>query len=390
MFKILLSCNICIYGEKRNRNVWCGVQDMPHKTHQMLPEELWLEVFTHLEPTDLSRAAQVCRHWSHLIGQSETLWKAQCLSVTNSETKQRMLKDKAGDEKCWRVSHVCVLNNVVLPIVTLVVHVSNPYRPKIHWLSVSCLQTKDPIHWLSVNYLQRSTGCLSTAYKDPLVVCQLSTDQRSNPLVVCQLPTYKDPLVVCQLPTDQRSNPLVNYLQRSTGCLSTAYKDPLVVCQLPTDQRSTGCLSTAYKDPLVVCQLPTDQRSTGCLSTTYRPKIHWLSLNCLQTKDPLVVCQLPTDQRSTGCLSTAYRPKIHWLSVNCLQTKEPLVVCQLPTDQRSDPLVVCQLPTKIHWLSVNCLQRSTGCLSTTYKDPLVVCQLPTDQRASSGGQDQRA
>ena len=148
---------------------------MPHKTQQMLPEELWLEVFTHLEPTDLSRAAQVCRHWSHLIGQSETLWKAQCLSVTNSETKQRMLMDKAGDEKCWRVSHVCVLNNVVLPIVTLVVHVSNPYRPKIHWLSVSCLQTKDPIHWLSVDYLQRSTGCLSTAYKDPLVVFQLPT-----------------------------------------------------------------------------------------------------------------------------------------------------------------------------------------------------------------------
>ena len=168
---------------------------MPHKTQQMLPEELWLEVFTHLEPTDLSRAAQVCRHWSHLIGQSETLWKAQCLSVTNSETKQQMLMDKAGDEKCWRVSHVCVLNNVVLPIVTLVVHVSNPYRPKIHWLSVNYLQTKDPLVVCQLPTDQRATGCLSTAYRPKI---------------------------------------------RSTGCLSTTYKDPLVVCQLPTDQRASS------------------------------------------------------------------------------------------------------------------------------------------------------
>ena len=184
---------------------------MPHKK---LPEELWLEVFTHLEPTDLSRAAQVCRHWSRLIGQSETLWKTQCLSVTNSETKQRMLMDKAGDEKCWRVSYVCVLNNVVLLIVTLVVHVSNPYGTKIQWLSVNRLQTKDPIHWLSVNYLQKSTGCLST---------------------------YR---------------PKIHWL--SVNYVWT--KEPLVVFQLPTDQRATGC------------QLPTDQRSTGCLSTAYRPK----------------------------------------------------------------------------------------------------------------------
>ena len=219
---------IFAYGKKRNGNVWCGVQDMPHKK---LPEELWLEVFTHLEPTDLSRAAQVCRHWSRLIGQSETLWKAQCLSITNSETKQRMLMDKAGDEKCWRVSYVCVLNNVVLLIVTLVVHVSNPYGTKIQWLSVNRLQTKDPIHWLSVNYLQRSTGCLST---------------------------YR---------------PKIHWL--SVNYIWT--KEPLVVFQLPTDQRATGCLSTTYRP------------KSHWLSTAYRPKIHWLSVNCLQTKEPVLV-----------------------------------------------------------------------------------------------------
>ena len=286
---------IFAYGKKRNGNVWCGVQDMPHKTQQTLtlPEELWLEVFTHLEPTDLSRAAQVCRHWSRLIGQSETLWKAQCLSVTNSETKQRMLMDKAGDEKCWRVSYVCVLNNVVLLIVTLVVHVSNPYGTKIHWLSVNRLQTKDPIHWLSVNYLQKSTGCLST---------------------------YR---------------PKIHWL--SVNYIWT--KEPLVVFQLPTDQRATGC------------QLPTDQRSTGCLSTAYRPKSHWLSVNCLQTKEPLVVCQLPTDQRATGCLSTAYRPKSHWLSVNCLQTKEPVLVDKTKEPkERKEPLYISRKASGLIWV----------------------------------------
>lgn len=83
-------------------------------TQEMLPEELWLEVFKHLEPIDLSRVAQVCHHWSHLIGQSETLWKAKCLSVPDPETKQRILTDKAEHHKCWKVSYEGVLNNVVL------------------------------------------------------------------------------------------------------------------------------------------------------------------------------------------------------------------------------------------------------------------------------------
>ena len=75
----------------------------------MLPEELWLEVFAHLEPADLSRAAQVCGQWSHLIGKSETLWKSQCLSVANPHTKQLILTDKSRDQTRWKVSVVGVL-----------------------------------------------------------------------------------------------------------------------------------------------------------------------------------------------------------------------------------------------------------------------------------------
>ncbi|XP_076442472.1 F-box only protein 48-like [Babylonia areolata] len=71
---------------------------------QTLPEEIWLKIFTHLNPVDLSRAALACQQWSQLISQSESLWKSKCLSVTDTQIKQQILSDKKA-QKCWKEAY---------------------------------------------------------------------------------------------------------------------------------------------------------------------------------------------------------------------------------------------------------------------------------------------
>ncbi|KAK7103524.1 hypothetical protein V1264_018405 [Littorina saxatilis] len=66
-----------------------------------VPEEIWLKVFSYLEPPDLYNSSRVCHHWSLLIDK-ETLWKCQCLSVRDSQIKQQILSDKFKQQRCWK------------------------------------------------------------------------------------------------------------------------------------------------------------------------------------------------------------------------------------------------------------------------------------------------
>lgn len=74
-----------------------------HTRWSSLPEELWLKVFTYLEPLDLARVAQVCVEWAYLVRASETLWKCQCLAVIDQDTRQQIMQDRHKDTAPWKV-----------------------------------------------------------------------------------------------------------------------------------------------------------------------------------------------------------------------------------------------------------------------------------------------
>lgn len=86
-----------------------------------LPEELWILVFTSLEPPDLGRAAQVCQQWARLI-RAETLWKLKCKTVAiEKEAKEQILKDRT-DLSSWKVSNYIMNVNCTQDAVSKLSH----------------------------------------------------------------------------------------------------------------------------------------------------------------------------------------------------------------------------------------------------------------------------
>jgi hypothetical protein len=70
-----------------------------------VPDEVWLHVFSFLEPVDLKNAACVCKDWNSLVGESETLWKSKCLRIPDVQLREEVLMEKqVTQDKRWIVS----------------------------------------------------------------------------------------------------------------------------------------------------------------------------------------------------------------------------------------------------------------------------------------------
>ncbi|XP_041354580.1 F-box only protein 48-like [Gigantopelta aegis] len=81
----------------RDQPCWLWQVDMndDYHTHiSALPSEVLLEVFASLDATSLCQACLTCKQWYNIISESQTLWKLQCLKITDDEVKSHLLKTR--------------------------------------------------------------------------------------------------------------------------------------------------------------------------------------------------------------------------------------------------------------------------------------------------------